>query len=62
MRSTGLGISLTIRRIREKVPPVVEVKTISTEQFDILYVSFASVELFQLFRKYCSGSLLGFAR
>jgi hypothetical protein len=58
MRSTGLGISLTICRIREKVPLVVEVKTISAEQFNILHISFTSVDLFPLFQKYYLSSLL----
>ncbi|KAK9604814.1 hypothetical protein V6Z93_002765 [Aspergillus fumigatus] len=56
MRSTGLGISLTIRKIRERVPPVVEVDHFR-RAIRHSCLSFASVDLFQLFWKYYPRSL-----
>jgi hypothetical protein len=53
MKSTGLGISLTIRRLRENIPPVVEVMAISVGRFDVLYVLFTSVNLLE-----CNGLIV----
>jgi hypothetical protein len=52
MISTVLGISLTIRRIKKKVLPVVEDHCLRAS--DVLYVSFAPEGSFQSFSQYLS--------